>query len=401
MSPPDDDQPSTPDDGIGDEGSSPQPPPRIAARGARPHRSWIQRHQYLTVGVAVVLVLAGVGIGLHIADFFWNSSSKGHALIHQYNKNAHRATATPTGACVATPLSDTVTGPQGLVEAPIIALKAPVEAGEDDSVLNVAVGHVTGSSWPSQPGTTLLAAHDVSYFSKIDQLGSGQEVLFTTPCDTYVYRVTGHSIVQAGSPIYSDPSHSIMILETCYPLNALFITSQRYLVTASLSEVVVKRSNVPTAISAPAAPAVPAPPPLLAQGLTLDQNDVQLATLNLTGSPASSWQQGPAPLVDEAAVLAEFFGGLRSAEQNQPTWWASLAPDTPFTAAQPLIGARLNYAGSLSPTLSANGSTLTGGSIDVVISVTGGSAPGHYALHVEEAVSKNELLITRWSLQPQ
>lgn len=399
MNPPDDEQPRTPEDGISDDGPSPQPPPRIAVRNRQPHRTWVQRHQYLTVGVAVVFVLAGLGIGLHIADFFWNSSSKGHALIHQFNKKAQKATA--TGACTATPLSDTVTGPQGLVEAPIINLKAPVEAGDDDNVLNVAVGHVTGSSWPSQPGTTLLAAHDVSYFSKIDQLVSGQEVLFATPCDTYVYRVTGHSIVRAGSPIYSDPSQSIMILETCYPLNALFITSQRYLVTASLAEVEVKPSTVPTTVTAPVAPAVPAPSALLAQGLTLDNNEVQLATLSLTGSPGSSWQQGPAPLVDEAAVLAEYFGGLRSAEQNQLTWWASLAPGTPFTEAQPLIGARMSYTGSLTPSLNVDGSLFTGGSIDVTVAVGGGSAPGEYALHVVEVVTNNKLQITQWSMTKQ
>lgn len=399
MGPPDDEPggPIGPGEVGGDQPD--QPPPRIAVRAPEQHRSWAQRHQYLLVGVAVVLLLAGVGLGLHIADFFWNSNSKGHALVSKYNHKAHQASA--GGACVAAPLGDAVTGPQGLVEAPVIGLKAPVEAGDDDNVLNVAVGHVTGSSWPNAPGTTLLAAHDVSYFSRIDKLNPGQRVLFATPCDLYVYRVTGHSVVRAGSPVFSDPSSSIMVLETCYPLNALFITSQRYLVTAALQEVLVKSTKVPTALAAPEAPAVPAPPPLLAQGLTLDNNDVQLATLGLTGSPASSWQQGPAPLVDEAAVLAEYFGGLRSAEQNQPTWWTSLAPNTPFSSAQPLIGAHMSYTGSLTPTLAVDGSTLTGGTIDVTVSVSGGSAPGRYALHVVETVSNNELQITQWSFQPQ
>jgi sortase A len=104
--------------------------------------------------------------------------------------------------------------------------------------------------WPDAPGTTLLAAHDVSYFSQIDKLQVGQTVKFLTPCVTYLYRVTGHSIVVAGSPVYTSPSQSLLVLETCYPLNALFIMSQRYLVTASLERNESRGATVPAVLPA-------------------------------------------------------------------------------------------------------------------------------------------------------
>ena len=327
----------------------------------------------ITFGVAIVAIVAGLGIGVHIGSFYLRSSSQGAALKRQFHHKVHQV-QTAHASCTA--LGDSVPGPQGLVQASSIGLSAPVEAGDDDSVLNVAVGHITGSAWPDEPGTTLLAAHDVSYFSQIDKLQVGQTITFSTPCITYVYTVTRHQIVAAGSPLYSTASQSLLVLETCYPLNALFITSQRYLVTASLQRDVSSVTTVPAILPVPTAPTVPAPAPLAAQGLTLDDNDVQLGELAVTGAPSTQWQQGPEPLSDEAAALADYFAGLRSAEQVQATWWAQLAPSVPFTDSQSLQGAHMSYTGSLTPTLVADGSTLAGADIDVGVDVSGGARPG-------------------------
>jgi len=350
------------------------------------------------IGVAVAAILGGLGIGAHIGWFYLRSSTQGAALTKQFQHEVKKAAA---GQLACPTMSDSNAGPQGLVQASSIDLSAPVEAGEGDDVLNVAVGHVTGSVWPDEPGTTLLAAHDVSYFSQIDKLQVGQTVTFATPCVTYVYTVTGHQIVAAGSPLYTTPSQSLLVLETCYPLNALFITSQRYLVTASLQRDVPRGTPVPTTLAAPAAPIVPAPAPLAAQGLTLDANDVQLGELNLAGAPIPSWQQSPVPLSDEAAALADYFAGLRSAEQGQSAWWTQLAPAVPFTDSQPLQGAHMSYVGSLTPTLDVENSSLVGAAIDVGVEVSGGSNPGRYALHVQELVTNGTLLITQWTMSRQ
>jgi LPXTG-site transpeptidase (sortase) family protein len=392
MSPPDTDPPNPDRVAI-----DPDPTGPLPVQRARRPRSWVQRHQYLTVAVGVLAILTGLGIGLHIANFYATSGSKGSALVKRYHHQAGQAALNPAD-CQA--LGDSVSGPQALVEAPEIGLTAPVEAGVDDAVLNVAVGHVPGSAWPNQPGTTLLAAHDVSYFSGIDQLAPDQQIQFTTPCDTYVYRVTGHQIVESGSPLYSSPSQSLLILETCYPLNALYFTSQRYLVTASLVRIKVQASTVPTQVAAPSAPVVPAPPPLAAEGLSLENNEVLLGVLNLAGTPSSQWRQGPAPLADEAAALTDFFGGLRSAEQNQPQWWSQLAPSVSFGTLQPLIGEQASYVGSLVPTLTVTGTQFTGATIDVSV-VMQGSEPGQYALHVVETVVGDTLEITQWVMQRQ
>jgi sortase A len=73
----------------------------------------------------------------------------------------------------------------------------------------------------------------VTWFSRIAQLRPGNEISYVTPCWTYSFTVTSHTIVAAGSPVYTTGA-ALLVLETCYPLDALYITSDRYLVYASL-----------------------------------------------------------------------------------------------------------------------------------------------------------------------
>ncbi len=362
----------------------------------------LRRDVQLVVGV--VLVLVGLMIGGDIGWFYYRSHVDGARLEHQEQRmiavaRAHRpGGGTPPTACA--PYSDSATAPQGLVEAPSIGMTAPVVGGDGSPQLAVAVGHVPGSAWPGEPGTTVLAAHDVTYFSDIGQLVAGSLVEFATPCATYVYRVSGHQIVQTGSSIYSSATAQELVLETCYPENALYLTDKRYLVTANLVSRVPAGQPVPP-IGPTVAPAVPAPPTLAAQGLTLATNDAELGTLTITGSPARSWEQSVAPYDDEAAALAEYFGAIRSAEQAEPQWWAALAPGVAIGAAAPLAGATISaYEVALDVTLDAAGSAFDGASLSGHVMVTGGTRPGEYAVQVTETVVDGALRVQGWTMTP-
>ena len=277
-------------------------------------------------------------------------------------------------------------------------MKAPVVGGDSNTTLDVAVGHVPASAWPGQPGTSVLVAHDVTYFSNIGNLANGAIIDYVTPCATYSYRVTGHQIVTQGSPIYSNPSESILVLETCYPVDALYFTDQRYLVTASYLWTSRIGAAVPT-VTAAASPTVPAPAALASQGLTLATNDAPLGTLSIGGAPASSWRQSSGPFDDEAAVLADYFAAMHAAAQGQSTWWAALAPAVPVSAAAPLQDASISkYDRALDITLTAHGATLTGASLAADISVAGGPAPGAYTLSVTIADTEGTLIVTGWSM---
>jgi sortase A len=365
----------------------------------RARRRQRQRRALWWTGVATIA--CGVVLAADVGWFYYHSEVAGSALLQREGaaiaaarSDAGQNRTVPSADCQS--FSDAGAQAQGLVSAPQIGMEAPVVAGDGDDQLNVAVGHATGSSWPGQPGTTLLAAHDVTYFSHINQLAVGSPIDFVTPCRTYVYRVTGHQVVQEGSPLYSSPNQSLLILETCFPANALFLTTQRYLVTAEFTDSLTTGQQIP-AISPPPIPMVPVPAALNAQGLTLATNSVPLGVLDIQGTPSPSWEQSMAPYDTEAAALTEYFGAIRSAEQNQLAWWSAITKNVPMSAAGPLRGARISgYSARLNPVLAAQGSSFSSAELDSQLSVSGGSDPGIYDMQVTVTNEFGTLLITKW-----
>src|ERR1700722_6370823 len=396
--------------------------------GRRAKRFRPSAHIVLT-GTGILAVGAGIGIAVHIAAFYYHSSTAGRDLVGQERKEIAWAGSSlvcqaPLGAASgvvrrsvaltsgALPSGDEASGaerpgaegsggqgPHGLLEAPALGLVAPVLQGTGDSVLGDAVGHDPASAWPGQPGTSVLSAHDVTWFSRIGKLKAGNEIRYVTPCRTYTYKVTSHVIVAAGSPVYSTGT-ARLVLDTCYPLDALYITSTRYLVYADLI------GSAPTYTAAAASeswppPAVPAPARLKAQGLDLADNPAPLGTLRLTGSPSRAWRQSSAPLQFEAAALAEYFGLIRSAAQERRAWWADLAPSVRTSAAGALWGGRLmSYRSLLVITLHVTGTRPGAATLTATVTVAGQGRPGSYKLTVTETVRAGKLLVTRAQLTP-
>lgn len=363
--------------------------------GGRPARAVIAVLSLAMIGTA--FALAG-----HIVFFLHRSSTRGAALVHA-ERRLIAAAAGDAAACQPAPgdgtrdsagsAPGTTAGPAGLLQAPSLGLVAPVLQGTSDAVLDDAVGHLPASAWPGQPGTSVLAAHDVTWFSRITRLKPGDVVRYVTRCRTYSYQVTAHAIVSAGAPLHSTRGSSL-VLDTCYPLDALFTTSSRYLVYATLVQ------SSPTHPSAPAPgswpqPAVPAPAALSAQGLSDAQNYAPLGTLRITGTPAIAWRQSSAPLGFQNAALAEFFGLTRSAAEGRRAWWSALAPAVPAADAGALWNHVIaTYDTRLSVTLSVRGGQPQGAAVSALVTMTGAGAPGSYRVTVTETVRGGQLLAT-------
>jgi sortase A len=363
----------------------------------------------VTAGAGLVAIGAGIAILAQIGAFYYHSSTAGRNLVGQERSEIARVARSPA-ACQA-PLGAAAgvqwspaegsagQGPFGLLEAPSLGMVAPVLQGTGDSVLGDAVGHDPASAWPGQAGTSVLSAHDVTWFSRIGRLKPGNEIRYVTPCRTYTYKVTSHAIVTAGSPVYSTGT-ARLVLDTCYPFDALYITATRYLVYADL----IRSTPTHATTGAPGGwspPAVPAPARLAAQGLDLAHNPAPLGTLRLTGSPDRAWTQSSAPLKFHVAALAEYFGIIRSAAQQERAWWADLAPSVPASAAGPLWGGQLeSYDSQLMVKLSADGTQPVSATLTAAVSVTGPNGSGRYQLTVTETVREGELLATRVQLTP-
>lgn len=282
-----------------------------------------------------------------------------------------RTVATSSPTCLAaapTAQGDPVAS--GVLEIPTLGLTAPVVDGLADSVLDVAVGHDPSTPWPGAVGESVLEAHDVSFFSHIDQLTPGQDITWEAGCSESTFRVSGTAVMQPGEPIPTPSSGTGMALVTCWPTDALWWTSKRYVVTADLvsTTLVVDPAQWPT--PSRAAFVVPTAPGLAAGGLGLQTNPVALGTLSLAGTPSPTWASSPAPLSAANAALEEYVAARRSVDAHNVAWWASIA--TPGLA----MPAAWSETGDLSVTVHVTGSkvntvTLASGSSTLELSVSG------------------------------
>jgi hypothetical protein len=241
----------------------------------------------------------------------------------------------------------------------------------------------------------------VSYFVHLNALKPGDVITYATACNTWKYQVSDQQVVAAGSSV-PNTADATMVLDTCWPPNALFFTSQRLLIHATELGSAAKGGTLDpgkeffdTVQSTDYTTS--APPQLQAQGLSLDQNYAPMGTMSLVNAPVS-FAQSPGPLALEAAALGTYFGGLHSANQQNAAFWSTLAPGVAMPA--PLDGA--SVSDHLSP-LDVEIDSADGAPNQVVlretVALSGGPDPGQYAETVDLRVHKGVVTIGSWTLQ--
>ena len=375
-------------------------------------RRRLRRTPWILIVTGVVLV-AGVGAWQLYATLWTNhSKNAGNALVHHFLKDhalgaplhapARKTTPSSGGASsallAACKGSGTGTSVRGLLEIPSLGVTAPVEQGTGDGVLAVAVGHDPYSTWPGTRGNAVLLAHDVSYFSTIDQLKPGEPIRYVTPCTTYDFRVSSHAIVTAGSPVYDTKTPSLTLV-TCWPTDALWFTPDRYLVTATEVSKQATGSSHHAYLTVSNPPTVPVPPALESQGVTLATYSLPMGTFALAGSPTRSWAQTTSPLLVDGSAVEAFIAGVRALTEGQLDWWREIAPGV--KPPPPLVGANNpGYETATDVTEHAVGVTATTVTLTDTVSVTGGKHPGRYVMAVRTAVHGHTMTIASWTMTP-
>jgi sortase A len=314
-----------------------------------------------------------------------------HAAIAEIAKQTHGASCQVTGVQPGQ-LS-------GILSIPALNLTAPVEEGTDDEELNVAVGHAPQSVWPGVDGSSVFLAHDVSYFVHLNALKPGDAITYETACNTVKFSVTDQQVVAAGSAVANTPAPSL-VLDTCWPPNALFFTPNRLLIHATEVGAVTKGGSlnkgqqfIQTVASTDYTTS--APPALQAQGLTLEQNEAPMGTMNLV-NPSVAFAQSPGPLSLEAAALETYFGGLHAGDQRQAAWWSAIAPGVPMPPQ--LTGAYVTgHDAPLDVEIDSTGGTPSQVVLRTTVTVSGGSAPGEHAMTVVLPVHGPEVTIGSWT----
>lgn len=370
----------------------------------------------MRIALGAALTAGALGAFGYIGAWELHAHRTGSALTHEEQAAVGRGRAVerPGGQAGSDGAACTKSAPRdgqlaGLLEIPRIHLTAPVEQGSKDAVLAVAVGHFSSSVWPGAKGTAALLAHDVSYFVNLGSLKPGDAVVYETPCSAEHFVVTRSQVVAEGTPI-PDTAAPSLVLDTCYPPDALFFTKERLLVWAKERrgaghEIAYQHDHVAghgagVLASAPGrfSYRVAAPPALVAEGLTLEGNEVPMGTMTLAGSTWRAWAQSPGPLALEGAALEAYFGGLHAAAQEQTAWWRAISrPGLAIPA--PLHGASSgSYEAPLDVKIVSRNHRASEVVLTTVLALRGGSAAGTYVEKVTESVRGSKVALSDWAL---
>ena len=125
--------------------------------------------------------------------------------------------------------------PIGRLEIPAIGLKVMVLQGTDAWTLNCAVGHISGTAFPGEPGNVGLAGHRDSFFRSLKDVALNAQIILRTPMNTYYYKVENISIVTPNDTrVLMGAGHPNLTLVTCYPFYFIGKAPQRFIVNARL-----------------------------------------------------------------------------------------------------------------------------------------------------------------------
>lgn len=222
---------------------------------------WLKKHwsTLLLIGI----LLAGVGlIGYPTFSDWWNSFHQSRAIagyaeqVSQINDDDYKKMLEEARACNEELLNKgdgrfnmkdeereryngildiSGTGIMGYVNIPKINVSLPIYHGTDESVLQIAVGHIEGTSFPvGGTGThAVISGHrglpSAKLFTDLDQLVEGDIFQITVLDETLTYEVDQIRIVMPNEleELAIDPEKDYFTLVTCTPYG---INSHRMLV---------------------------------------------------------------------------------------------------------------------------------------------------------------------------
>jgi sortase A len=137
----------------------------------------------------------------------------------------------------------------GRLEIPRVGLSVIVAEGTDENTLERAVGHVSGTALPGEPGNVGLVGHRDTYFRTLERVRPGDTIRLTGPDGRHTYRVGDVDVVSPRQVDVLDPTPTpSLTLVTCYPFHAVGPAPRRFVVRA----VAIKEpSSVPVAAGLP------------------------------------------------------------------------------------------------------------------------------------------------------
>ncbi len=174
----------------------------------------------LVVGATLLLGTAGsygwMTFRQHQLTSEWQNSTAGHPVRLASN---------------STPANDSLT----LLSIPKIGLQAGILDGVDRKTLLLAPGHLPRTAWPGEPGNAVIAGHRDTFFRRIPDLQTGDEILVSRNRRVYRYVVERRAVVDPTEVAVTKPTlDSRLTLITCYPTYYIGPAPKRMVVVATL-----------------------------------------------------------------------------------------------------------------------------------------------------------------------
>ena len=176
------------------------------------------------------LLIAGGAMALMwvAANLVWTTSVR-----RQYEATLERIRSAPAAEEPVAPVSLPVGEPIGTLEIARIGLSGVVVEGDDDSVLDRAIGHLPDTPLPWHTGNSALAAHRDALFRPLRGVRPGDVLRLKTPHGDFDYVVRETVIVKPDDLWVLDPTPvSMLTLISCYPFNFIGNAPKRFIVRA-------------------------------------------------------------------------------------------------------------------------------------------------------------------------
>lgn len=121
----------------------------------------------------------------------------------------------------------------GRLSVPRLHLSAMVREGIGRNTLQVAVGHIPATALPGQAGNVGVAGHRDTFFRRLKDLRTNDEIRFSTVSADFNYVVESLIIVGPEDVGVLAPSpENVLTMVTCYPFYYVGAAPKRFVVRA-------------------------------------------------------------------------------------------------------------------------------------------------------------------------
>jgi sortase A len=121
----------------------------------------------------------------------------------------------------------------GELEVPRLGLKVVIVQGDTATILRRAVGHLTDTALPGEPGNVILAGHRDRFFRPLRYIQAGDVIQVKTLDGDFQYQVESTAVVPPSDlSVLHSSSVGALTLITCFPFYYVGPAPNRFVVRA-------------------------------------------------------------------------------------------------------------------------------------------------------------------------